>query len=328
MDSVDLRAFCANLASGQVSSVRVFLNPDDAAQYADVTWRHCLGFVRQGIQTQQQMQNQTGFQPAVGSGGSDFAAPPLTALGRALWYAAAAPCSLLCFLARPSLDAVFVMLNLFLGLLCGLMFIAVVLSIYEVVEEKRNAEAEREAKAKDKDKAKEKGKKKEKEKSEKAEGSGMAKEEDGGARNGDQYWKGYKDPNGRRNGISDGSARGGKSEKERQAIEMTMERLVTETTSAPQTDGRARMQTASAAVAAADNTAAIAGNNTTAAGPYSSSFPSFSSRHDSPPLLPPIPTSPPPAPQQQQQQPPADEYDWDADLAINDQLYRQLLSRE
>ncbi|RYP53023.1 hypothetical protein DL768_001926 [Monosporascus sp. mg162] len=288
------------------SSVRVFPNPDDAAQYVDVTWRHCLGFVQQGIRIQQQMQNQTGFQPAVRSGGSDFAAPPLTALGRALWYAAAAPCSLLCFLARPSLDAVFVMLNLLLGLLCGLVFMVVVLSIYEVVEEKRKAEAEREAEANDKYKAKEKEEGKEKENIEKAEGSGMAKQEEGDARNGDQYWKGYKDPNGRRNGISNESARVRKSGKERQAMEMTMEKLVKETTPASQPDGRARMQATSAA--------AGVGNNTAAAGPYSSSFSAFSSRRDFPSLLPPILTSPPPASQQQQQQPPADGYDWTAAL--------------
>ncbi|RYP61984.1 hypothetical protein DL771_009924 [Monosporascus sp. 5C6A] len=44
MDSVDLRAFYANLASDQESSVRIFPNPDDAAQYVGVTWRDCLGF--------------------------------------------------------------------------------------------------------------------------------------------------------------------------------------------------------------------------------------------------------------------------------------------
>ncbi|RYO85936.1 hypothetical protein DL764_009092 [Monosporascus ibericus] len=258
----------------------------------------------------------------------DFAAPPLTALGRALWYAAAAPCSLLYFLARSSLNAVFVTLNLLLGLLCGLMFMIVVLSIYQAVEEKRKAEAEREAKAKDKysqakekySQAKEKYKpnekeeEKEEEKTEKTEGSGMVKGEKGVSGNGDHYWKGHKDPNGRRSGISNGSARGRKSGKERQAMEMTMERLVKETKSASQTGGRARTQAAIAAAAAADNTAAAAGNNTAAAGPYSSCFLSFSSRRDSPtPFVPPSPTSQPAAPQQQ---PPADRYDWYADLAL------------
>ncbi|RYP88854.1 hypothetical protein DL769_000220 [Monosporascus sp. CRB-8-3] len=317
MDSVDLRAFCANLANGQVSSVRVFPNPDDAAQYVDVTWRHCLGFVQQGILVQQQqMQNRTGFRVA-GPGASDFAAPPLTALGRALWYAAAAPCSLLCFLTRASLSAVLAMLNLLLGLLCGLMFMVVVLCIYEVVEEKRGAEAERVAKARGRDGVKQGVKREEKEpekKAEKAEGCGMAKEGEGSAGNGDR------DLNGSRNGGRNGSARGGTNGKEQLGKEMTMEKS---SVPAPATGRRARMQAASAAAVAAHNTAAAAGNNTAAAGPSSSSR-----RHLTPPTIPPISTSPPPAQQQQQQQSPTDEYDWFADLALNDQLYQQLLSRE
>ncbi|RYP03517.1 hypothetical protein DL765_010471 [Monosporascus sp. GIB2] len=314
MDSVDLRAFCANLASGQVSSVRIFPNPDDAVQYVDVTWRHCLGYMQQGIQAQEQlMQNPTGFQPAVGPGGmaSDFAA-----LGRALWYAATASCSLLCFLVRASLDAVFVMLNLLLWLLCGLLFLVVVLSVYEAAEEKRKAEAEEEAKAKCKDRAEEEN---EKEKmAEKLGGCEMAKDEEASAGNSGKYWMGDKDLDGSRNGRSSGSARGRKNAKERQAVEMTMESPAKETTSASQTDWRARMQTASATAAAAagtaaaavDKAAAAAGNNTAAAGPSSSSS---RRRQPTPLTIPPIPTSPSPAPQQQQQ-PPADGYDWFADL--------------
>ncbi|RYO85839.1 hypothetical protein DL766_005804 [Monosporascus sp. MC13-8B] len=276
MDSVDLRAFCANLASGQVSSVRIFPNPDDAAH--------------------------------------DFAA-----LGRALWYAATAPCSVLCFLARASLDAVFVILNLLLWLLCGLLFVVVVLSIYEVAEEKRKAETEGEAKAKCKDRAEEEKEKEKEKKAEKLGGCGMAKEGEASAGNSDKYWMGDKDPDGSGNGSSSGSARGRKNGKERQATEMTTESVAKGMASASQTAGRARIQAASAAAAAADKAAAAAGNDTAAAGPSSSSS---RRRQLTPPTIPPIPTSPSPAPQQQQQLP-ADGYDWFADL--DPKLYQQFL---